>query len=197
MACCRSRLITTRMNAEDCMANSLRKLSNLQRPSPACHCTVTFHTMSSGITMNVIIRSAAARLVMRGRRWEARRRPRPRHTLMRSARLLTAANRKSASVAPTRNCAARVNVGASHSASGGEREEFETFCREMSSSEGEKRELLLGIQLSRSHNLERKTTLFITVFYTYMTVNQIYNYQTYFEALLLIKRLRYCFFFKK
>lgn len=152
MACCRSRLITTRINAEACMANNLRKLSNLQRPLPPCHCTVTFHTMSSGIMMNVIIRSAAARLVMRGRRWEARRRPRPWHTLMRSARLLTAANRKSNSVAPTRNCAARVNVGASQSARG-KREEFETSCREMSSSEGEKRELFLGIQLSRIHNL--------------------------------------------
>lgn len=101
MACCRSRLMTTRMKAEACMANSLRKQRILQSASPPYHCTVTFHTASRGITTNVIIRSADARLIISGRRWDASRRPR--HTLTNRARLLQAANRKRTRVAPTRN----------------------------------------------------------------------------------------------
>ncbi|TNN23788.1 hypothetical protein EYF80_066089 [Liparis tanakae] len=60
--------MTTRMKAVACMANSFRKHSSLQRASPAYHCTVTFHTASSGITTKVITRSADARLSIRGRR---------------------------------------------------------------------------------------------------------------------------------
>lgn len=119
MACWRSRLMTTRMKAEACMANSFRKQSSLQSTSPPYHCTVTFQTASRGITTNVIIRSADARLSISGRRWDARRRPRPRHTLTNRARLLQAANRKRTKVAPTRNWAAQVKLGGSQSDIGG------------------------------------------------------------------------------
>ena len=68
MACWRSRLMTTRMKAEACMANNFRKHRSLQSTLPPYHCTVTFHTASRGITTNVIIRSADAKLNISGRR---------------------------------------------------------------------------------------------------------------------------------
>lgn len=113
----RSRLMTMRMKAEAYMAKSLRKQSTLQRASPPCHCTVTFHTASRGITTKVIIRSADTRLNISGRRWEGGRRPRP--TLAKRARLLQAAKTKSTKVAPTRNWAALVKLGVSHFERGG------------------------------------------------------------------------------
>lgn len=93
---------------------------------PAYHCTVIFQMASSGITTKVMTRSAQARLPMRGLRCEARRRPRPRVTLISTERLLIAAKTKSTRVAATRKRAATVNVGVSQSEEKRGREAFGT-----------------------------------------------------------------------
>lgn len=124
IAWCLSRLTTTRINADECMAKSLRKQRSLHMALPAYHCTVIFHMASSGITTKVMTRSAEARLAMSGLRWEARRRPRPLVTLISTERLLIAAKMKSTRVATTRKRAATVNVGVSQSEANRGKEAF-------------------------------------------------------------------------
>lgn len=72
MADCLSKLMTTVTNAHEYMATSFRNMSSLHAASPACHCTVMFHTASTGITMKVTSRSATVRFIIRILTWDLR-----------------------------------------------------------------------------------------------------------------------------
>lgn len=65
IADCLSKLMTTVTKAQEYIATSFMNISSLQATSPACHCTVMFHTASTGITMKVTSRSATVRFIMR------------------------------------------------------------------------------------------------------------------------------------